>query len=42
MNENGLAMGFNQELVQIQDQKLKLLTPEESAEAKLMTPYTGK
>lgn len=39
---NGAAQGFAQQLVQIQDGKLKLLTPPKIAEAKVLTPYTGK
>jgi branched-chain amino acid transport system substrate-binding protein len=42
VDANGLAQGFSQSLVQIQDGHLKLITPEDMAEAKLLAPYTGQ
>jgi len=42
VNKNGRELGLLMEMVQMQDQKLKLITPPESAEAKPEIPYTGK
>lgn len=42
VDANGLSQGFSQSLVQIQDGHLKLVTPEDLAEAKLLVPYPGK
>lgn len=42
VDANGLSQGFSQSLVQIQDGHLKLVTPEDMAEAKMLTPYTGQ
>ncbi|HTU53194.1 MAG TPA: amino acid ABC transporter substrate-binding protein [Acetobacteraceae bacterium] len=41
VNANGLALGYAQDLLQIQDGVLKLVYPEADAEAKLLVPYTG-
>lgn len=41
VNANGLALGFAQDLLQIQDGVLKLVYPEAAAEAKMLVPYTG-
>ncbi len=38
---NGLALGFVQDLLQIQNGVLKLVYPAKDAEAKLLVPYTG-
>ena len=38
----GLAEGFSQNLVQVQDGVIKLITPPDLAEAKLLVPYPGK
>lgn len=38
---NGLALGFVQDLLQIQDGALKLVYPAKDAEAKLLVPYSG-
>jgi branched-chain amino acid transport system substrate-binding protein len=42
VDANGLSQGFSQSLVQIQDGHLKLVTPENMAEAKMLVPYPGK
>lgn len=42
VNKNGLQSNLLMELVQIQNQQLKLITPSDSAEAKPQIPYTGK
>lgn len=41
VNQNGLALGYAQDLLQIQDGVLKLVYPAADAEAKLLAPYTG-
>ncbi|MGH7121900.1 MAG: amino acid ABC transporter substrate-binding protein [Acetobacteraceae bacterium] len=41
VNENGLSLGYRQDLLQIQDGTLKLVYPTAAAEAKLLFPYTG-
>ena len=41
VNEDGLSLGYVQDLLQIQDGVLKLVYPVTSAEAKLEFPYTG-
>ena len=41
INENGLSLGYVQDLLQWQDGVLKLVYPAADAEAKLMFPYTG-
>lgn len=41
VNENGLSLGYVQDLLQIQDGVLKLVYPTADAEAKLQFPYTG-
>ncbi|MEO9189531.1 MAG: amino acid ABC transporter substrate-binding protein [Acetobacteraceae bacterium] len=41
-NPYGLAQGFSQSLVQVQDGVIKLITPPELAEAPLLVPYPGK
>jgi len=41
VDANGLALGFVQDLLQIQDGVLKLVYPAKDAEAKLLIPYTG-
>lgn len=41
VNANGLALGFQQTLVQVQDGVLKLVSPPSLAQAKLLVPYTG-
>ncbi|HEY6431326.1 MAG TPA: amino acid ABC transporter substrate-binding protein [Acetobacteraceae bacterium] len=38
----GLATGFSQHLVQIQDGVIKLVTPPDLAQAKLLVPYPGQ
>ncbi len=42
VDPSGLALGYEQELVQIQNGEIKLLTPSSLAEAKLVAPYTGQ
>ena len=42
VDSNGLALGYESELVQIQNGELKLITPAHLAEAKLAVPYTGQ
>ncbi len=42
VNPNGLALQYAQEMVQIQNGQLKLITPPNLAEAKLLVPYTGQ
>ena len=42
VSPNGLAEGFSQNLVQVQDGVIKLITPPDLAEAKLLVPYPGK
>lgn len=42
VSPNGLAEGFSQNLVQVQDGVIKLITPPDLAEAKLIVPYPGK
>ena len=42
VDANGLALGYEQELVQIQNGQIKLITPPHLAEAKLISPYTGQ
>ncbi len=41
VNENGLSLGYVQDLLQIQDGVLKLVYPTANAEATLQFPYTG-
>lgn len=41
VNENGLSLGYVQDLLQIQDGVLKLVYPTADAQAKLLVPYTG-
>jgi len=41
VDNNGASLGYEQQLVQIQDKKLQLLTPPKIAESKLQAPYTG-
>lgn len=41
VDANGLAMGYQQTLVQVQDGTLKLVSPPSLAQAKLLVPYTG-
>lgn len=38
----GLAEGFSQNLVQVQNGEIKLITPPDLAQAKLLVPYPGK
>ena len=42
MDAYGLATGFSQHLVQIQDGVIKLITPPDLAQAKLLVPYPGQ
>ncbi len=42
VDANGLSDGFVQDLVQVQDGVIKLITPPELAQAKLLVPYPGK
>jgi len=42
VNQHGLSEGFSQNLVQVQDGTIKLITPPDLAEAKLLVPYPGK
>ncbi|MGA9868039.1 MAG: amino acid ABC transporter substrate-binding protein [Acetobacteraceae bacterium] len=42
VSPNGLNEGFSQNLVQVQDGVIKLITPPDLAEAKLIVPYPGK
>lgn len=42
VNENGLSEGFNQYLVQVQEGVIKLITPPDAAQAKLIIPYPGQ
>ena len=42
VSQYGLAEGFSQNLVQVQDGVIKLITPLDLAEAKLLVPYPGK
>lgn len=42
VNENGLFIGHGQEIVQVQNGQLKLLTPPDLAQAKVEVPYPGK
>jgi branched-chain amino acid transport system substrate-binding protein len=41
VNADGLALGFVQDLLQIQNGALKLVYPAADAEAKMLVPYTG-
>ncbi len=41
VNEYGLCTGYAQHLVQVQDGQLKLITPPDLAQAKLIVPYPG-
>lgn len=41
VNANGLALGYQQTLVQVQNGVLKLVSPPSLAQAKLLVPYTG-
>jgi len=41
VDPNGLALKYVQEMVQIQDGKIKLITPPNLAQATLLSPYTG-
>ena len=41
VDANGLALQYVQEMVQIQNGVLKLITPPKLAQAKLLVPYTG-
>ena len=42
VDQYGLSTGFSQQLVQVQNGDLKLITPPDLAQAKLMVPYQGK
>ncbi len=42
VNAYGLAEGFSQNLVQVQDGVIKLITPPDLAQAKLLVPYPGQ
>jgi branched-chain amino acid transport system substrate-binding protein len=42
VDKNGRELGLLMEMVQVQNQQLKLVTPPESAEAKPEIPYTGQ
>ncbi len=42
VDQYGLCTGFAQQLVQVQNGELKLITPPDLAQAKLMVPYPGK
>jgi branched-chain amino acid transport system substrate-binding protein len=42
VNKHGRESGFLMEMVQVQNQKLKLLTPSSAAQAKPEIPYTGE
>jgi branched-chain amino acid transport system substrate-binding protein len=41
VNEYGLCTGFQQQIVQVQNGELKLITPPDLAQAKLEVPYPG-
>jgi len=41
VNADGLSTGFTQHMVQIQNGAIKLITPPDLAEAKLLVPYPG-
>jgi hypothetical protein len=41
VNEYGLCTGYSQHLVQVQGGELKLITPPDLAQAKLIVPYPG-
>ncbi len=41
VDANGLSTGFSQNMVQIQNGVIKLITPPDLAESKLQVPYTG-
>lgn len=41
VNADGLSTGFSQHMVQIQNGAIKLITPPDLAEAKLLVPYPG-
>ncbi len=42
VDANGRAEGFSQNLVQVQDGVIKLITPPDLAQAKLLVPYPGQ